>query len=55
MKKFILEVPEGNTDDCNKCPCLLNENVCKYINENGFCIKYDFIKAQIEEYNEDRN
>lgn len=27
MKQFIIEVPEGNTDDCNKCPFLLNEDV----------------------------
>ena len=48
--KFIIDVPEGITEDCNKCPFLLNEDVCKYLNENGICGKYDFTKLHIEEY-----
>ena len=55
MKQFLIEVPEGNTDDCNKCPFLLNENVCKYLNENGICNNYDFNKINIEECDESRN
>ena len=50
--KFIIDVPKGNTEDCNKCPFLLNEDVCKYLSENNLCRKYNFAKAQIEEYNE---
>ena len=52
--KFIIDVPEGNTEDCNTCPFLLNEDVCKYLNENAICNNYDFTKLNIEEY-ENRN
>lgn len=51
---LIIDVPEGNTEDCNKCPFLLNEDICKYLNENVICGSYDFTKLHIEEY-EDRN
>lgn len=54
MKQFLIEVPEGNTDDCNKCPFLLNENVCKYLNENSICNNYDFTKLHIKEYENNR-
>ena len=50
--KFIIDVPEGNTEDCNKCPFLLNEHVCKYLNENNKCNIYDFTKLHIEEIND---
>ncbi len=50
--KFIIDVPEGNTEDCNKCPFLLNEDVCKYLNENGICGSYDFTKLHLEELND---
>lgn len=50
--KFIIDVTEGNTEDCNKCPFLLNEDVCKYLNENSICNKYDFTKLHIEEIND---
>ena len=49
--KFIIDVPEGNTEDCIKCPFTFNEDVCKYLNENGICSKYDFTKLHIEEIN----
>lgn len=51
--KFILEVPnnEGVTL-CVNCPWIGNEDVCKYCDENNLCRKYNFAKAQIEEYNE---
>lgn len=48
--KFIINVPKGNTKDCNECPFLLNEHVCKYLNENSICNDYDFTKLHIEEY-----
>ena len=57
MKKFILIVPdnEGITL-CSDCPWIDNGgDVCKYCDENNLCRKYNFAKAQIEEYNEDRN
>lgn len=54
MKQFLIEVPEGDTDDCNKCPFLLNENVCKYLNENSICNNYDFTKLHIKEYENNR-
>ena len=50
--KFIIDVSEGNTEDCNKCPFLLNEDVCKYLNENNKCNIYDFTKLHIEEIND---
>lgn len=49
---LIIDVPEGNTEDCNKCPFLLNEDVCKYLNENSKCNVYDFTKLHIGEIND---
>lgn len=54
MKQFIIEVPEEDTDDCNKCPFLLNENVCRYLNENNKCNTYNFIKLHIKEIENER-
>ena len=48
--KFIIDVPEGNTEHCSNCPFMNNEYVCQYINENDICGKYDFTKLHIEEY-----
>ena len=50
--KFIIDVPEGYTEDCNKCPFSLNKDVCTYLYENGICVKYDFTKLHIEETND---
>lgn len=53
--KFILEVPDNNgVTLCEECPFKENENVCKYCCENDLCIRYNFSKAHIKEYNENQ-
>lgn len=46
MKKFIIEVPEGETS-CKYCPLYLNKSVCQYLSENKICSQYDFTKFHI--------
>ena len=46
MKKFIIEVPEGETS-CKYCPLYLNQSVCQYLSENKICSQYDFTKFHI--------
>ena len=53
--KFILTVPDNEgVTICEECPFKENENVCQYCCENDICIKCNFAKAQIEEYDENR-
>lgn len=57
MIKFIINVPSydepnGNRN-CNLCPWYTNIDVCTYCSENELCLKYDFSKTHIEEYNEE--
>ena len=49
--KFIINVPEGNTCDCEDCPFIKNENVCQYLGENKICDKYNFAELHLEEIN----
>lgn len=54
--KFILEVPDNEgVTLCGECPWIDNEDVCRYCDDNNLCRKYNFAKAHIEEYNENRN
>lgn len=52
--KFIIDVPKGNTEDCEICPFNNLEDVCQYLGENRICDKYNFAKLHIEKY-ENRN
>lgn len=56
MKQFILTVPDNEgVTLCGDCPWIDNGDVCQYCDDNNLCRKYNFAKAQIEEYNESRN
>ena len=50
--KFIIDVPEGNTEHCSSCPFITNKCVCQYLGSNKICDKYDFTKLHIEEIND---
>lgn len=51
--KFILEVPDNEgVTLCGECPWINNEDVCRYCDDNDLCIKYNFNKINITEYNE---
>ena len=53
--KFILTVPDNEEVTlCGECPWIDNGDVCKYCDDNNLCRKYNFAKAHIEEYDENR-
>ena len=48
MKNFRLEVPETKgVTICENCPWKLNQDVCKYCDENNLCRQYDFEKLHL--------
>ena len=54
--KFILTVPDNEgVTICGECPWIDNLDVCNYCDDNHLCRKYNFAKAQLEEYDENRN
>ena len=48
MKNFRLEVSETKgVTICENCPWRLNQDVCKYCDENNLCRQYDFEKLHL--------
>ena len=52
MKQFLIEVPEGITEDCIQCPFNRNKDVCLYFKDTNLCNEYNLTKLNIEEYTE---